>query len=89
MEEKLTLNDGTELAGHAIEAGGRLYVYLDDSTLAEAFTALIDPDRTRRITADRYGEETNYIGYTHLKAVSEESGTAVNAVLAKEVSANV
>ena len=89
MEEKLTLNDGTELAGHAIEAGGRLYVYLDDSTLAAAFTALNDPDRTRRITANRYGEETDYIGYTHLKAVSEESGTQVNAVLTKEVSADV
>ena len=43
MDEKLTLNDGTELTGHMVETDSRLFLYLYGITLTEAFELLNDP----------------------------------------------
>lgn len=85
MQEKLTLNDGTELAGHVIEDGMNLFVYLDNNTILAAFPILSDPEKTENIVAFRNGQTTEYTGYTHLKSISEENGGRVSAVLLKEV----
>lgn len=84
MQETLTLADGTVLAGHVIEMAPRLYVYLDHSTLAEAFPVLNDPDRMAVVVARRYGEETVYTGYSHLTALSEEFGGQVDGTMVRQ-----
>ena len=83
MDEKLTLNDGTELTGHAIEANERLFVYIWGKTLAEVFELLNDPEKTKKITANRYGETQTIRGYKHLCSVSEETGGMIAASLKK------
>lgn len=74
MDEKLTLNDGTELVGHMIETDSRLFVYLYEITLAAAFELLNDPEKTKVIKSERYGEKQTVRGYKHLCSVSEEMG---------------
>ena len=84
MIEQLILNDGTEVAGHLIEADSRLFVYLNDITLAEAFELFNDPEKTKKIKAVRYGVEQTVKGYKHLSAVSEENnGQMISAMLRK------
>ena len=85
MQEKLILNDGTELSGHAFVDGLFLYLYLNQNTLTEAFPLLNDPDKTAQVTEDRNGQITEYTGFSHLRSISEESGGMVSAVLRKEV----
>ena len=83
MDETLTLNDGTELVGHLLETETRLFVYVWGKTLAEAFELLIDPERTKKIVADRYGEKTTVRGYKHLMSISEEAGGMIAGSLKK------
>lgn len=83
MEEKLTLNDGTELTGHLVENDSRLFVYVFDLTLAEVFELLNDPDKTKKIKAVRYGAEQVVKGYKHLCSVSEENSHMISAMLKK------
>ena len=85
MQEKLTLNDGTELSGHAHTDGLFLYVYLMNNTMTASFPLLNAPEKTSHITGNQYGQITEYTGYTHLKSISEESGGMVSAVLRREV----
>jgi hypothetical protein len=88
MSETLTLNDGTVLAGHANESDDVLYVYLENTVMAAAYPYLSDPEKTRRITANRFGVISEYVGYNHLKAISEEAGGMVSAVIRKAVIGN-
>lgn len=74
MDEKLILNDGTELTGHMIETDSRLFVYLYEITMADAFALLNDPEKTKVIKGERYGEKQTVRGYKHLCSVSEEMG---------------
>ena len=83
MEEKLILNDGTELDGHMLESGGRLFLYIYHSTLSEVFNLLIDPEKTKKITGMRLGTKTVIRGYKHLYAVTEENDEMVSAALRK------
>ena len=83
MEEKLTLNDGTELTGHLVENDSRLFVYVYDLTLAEVFELLNDPEKTKKIKAVRYGAEQTVRGYKHLCSVSEENNQMISAMLKK------
>ena len=85
MQEKLILNNGTELSGHALADGLFLYLYLNQSTLTEAFPLLNDPEKTAKITENQNGQITEYTGFSHLRSISEESGGRVSAVLLKEV----
>lgn len=83
MDETLTLNDGTELTGHLLETENRLFVYVWGKTLAEAFELLIDPERTKKIVATRYGETQTVKGYKHLVSISEETGGMIAGSLKK------
>jgi len=83
MDETLTLNDGTELVGHLLETENRLFVYVWEKTLAEAFELLNDPERTKKIVAERYGETKTVKGYKHLVSISEESGGMIAGSLKK------
>lgn len=83
MDETLTLNDGTVLTGHLLETETRLFVYVWGKTLAEAFELLIDPERTKRIVADRYGVKETVRGYKHLMSISEEAGGMIAGSLKK------
>lgn len=83
MDEKLTLNDGTELEGHLIETDARLFVYVYGLAMAEAFELLNDPEKTKKIVAERYGEKTTVRGYKHLYSISEEAGGMISGGLKK------
>lgn len=74
MNEKLTLNDGTEIAGHLLEVNERLFLYLQEISLEDAFNLLIDPENTMIIYAERYGQKTTVTGYVALYAISRENG---------------
>ena len=84
MPEKLTLNDGTQLAGYCIENGRDLYVYLYGKTLADAYLQLSSRAKTKKITSEQYEDKKIYTGFTHLRVISEEEGGMVSAVLRKE-----
>lgn len=83
MEEKLTLNDGTELQGHAIETETRLFVYVWEKTLTEVFELLNDPEKTKKIVAVRYGETQTFRGYKRLMSISDEGSGMISASLKK------
>lgn len=84
MEETLTLNDGTQIQGHKLETESRLFLYLNGTTLAEAFNLLIDPKKTEYIQWERYGQTGNVYGFTKLISISEEAGGMICAALKKE-----
>ena len=83
MDEKLTLNNGTELQGHALETNVRLFVYIYGSTMKEVFDLLIEPENTKVIRTERYGEKETFKGYKHLCTVSEEMNGMISASLKK------
>ena len=83
MDEILTLNDGTEIDGYGIEANGRLFLYMREISLKEAFDLLIEPEKTEEIRGVRYGQEMTFAGYDHLCAISEETGGMISASLKK------
>lgn len=72
--EKLILNNGDELQGHLIESDGRLFLYMQGITLEEAFGLLIEPENTKVITEERYGNKKTVRGYTRLYSISDENG---------------
>lgn len=83
MDEKLTLNDGTELVGHLLELDTRLMLYVYDQTMGDLFPLLNDPDKTKVIKAERYGIKQTVRGYKHLCSISEENGGMISASLRK------
>ena len=78
--EKLTLNNGDELQGHLIETDGRLFLYLNGISMADAFGLLIDPENTKIIRAERYGQKTTVRGYKTLYSISNENGQTCAAL---------
>ena len=83
MDEWITLNNWTELTGHAVEFNGQLFLYVRGTGLADVFQALIDPENVKKITAERFGVKTIYRGYKKLTAVKDEGGGLITAVLSK------
>ena len=84
MDEWMTLNDGTQMAGHAVEFNGQLFLYVrGEMGLADVFQALIDPESTKNITGERMGIKTVYKGYRKLTAVKDEGCGLITAVLSK------
>ena len=83
MDEKLILNDGTEIKGHYIETELRLFVYVWELTLTEAFELLNDPEKTKKITMIRNGVTQVVKGYKKLMSISEESGGMIASSLKK------
>ena len=82
--ETLVFANGQSFTGHCLETGGKLWLYLQDVSLADAFQTLTAPENTQTIRAMRYGKETVITGYNHLFCVSEESDGTVNAGLRKQ-----
>ncbi len=83
--ETLTLNDGTQIRGHYIETETRLFLYCFEITLAESVQLLNDPEKTKVIRMERYGETSEVRGYKHLYSVSEEmNGDMICAALKKK-----
>lgn len=74
MEEKLIMNDGTEIAGHLLEAAGVLFLYMYGITFEEAFELLDNPENVKKIKAERYGEFKTVRGYKELYTISKEDG---------------
>ena len=83
MDEKLILNDGTELKGHQIETETRLFLYMFDITLEAAFDLLKDPEKTKVIKWARYGQTGTVRGYKKLMSISIETGDMSAASLKK------
>lgn len=83
MDEKLILADGTELTGHVIATDSKLFVYVYGIDLQTLFNLLIDPEKTKKITAIRYGTESVFKGFKHLYAVTEENNDLTTAALRK------
>lgn len=83
MNEKLTLNDGTELNGHLIETETRLFLYVYDMQMDEVFNLLYDPEKTKKIVAERGGEKTTVKGYKVLMSISVETSNMISASLKK------
>ena len=82
--ETLVFANGQSFTGHCLETGGKLWLYLQYVSLADAFQTRTDPENTQTIRAMRYGKETVITGYNHLFCVSEESDGTVNAGLRKQ-----
>ena len=81
MNEQLILADGTELVGPALEAGGKLFVYVYNSDLQALFNLLIDPEESKKITMIRNGQESVFKGYRHMYCISEEASGMISAGL--------
>ena len=86
-KETLILNDGTVVAGHILENGDGLtiFVYLDGLSLAEGFSLFSAQGRTKHITAYNHGATHEYDGFTHLSSISDEYGNC-NIVMKRTVS---
>ena len=83
MDEKLTLNDGTELEGHLIETDIRLFVYVWNRSLGDVFALLNDPEKTKKIVEERFGQSKTVKGYKRLMSISDEGNGMVSASLKK------
>lgn len=83
LQESLTLNDGTVLNGHALETETRLFLYIYGMTMAEVFEQVNDPEKTKKITAERYGEKQTIRGYKVLISISLETNGMISASLKK------
>ena len=85
MDQKLTLNDGTELENsYAIEAGGVLWVYCYAAiTFGDLFALLNDPEKTDAITMTRAGTETEFDGYRELFCIRKEDVGFISAGIRK------
>jgi hypothetical protein len=85
MNEKITLNDGTEFAGYVILTGD-LFLYLFSTDIVTAFNALIRTEGTSSIIyTQANGNEVTYSGYTKLVAVRDEENNLITAVMRKGV----
>lgn len=76
----ITLNNGMQITGKMLESNGRLFLYLDNITMTDAFTALIDPENTKTIKMARDGKITTVKGYKHLYAIEETNGRISAAI---------
>lgn len=79
--DTLKLNDGTELAGHALETDGVMYLYIEHMSMAEGWPLLSDPEKTGRIEETRYGRTAVHTGWNHLFCMREELGGMLSAGL--------
>ena len=79
----LRFNDGTEAAGHVLEAGESLYIYIDQGKIAEWYPVLSDPEKAKKIEAIQFGETTKYTKWIHLFCLREEIGGMLSAGLKK------
>lgn len=85
MDRAIKLNDGTVLdESEVLKSGERLFLYLyGQITFEQAFALLNDPDKTKKIVADKFGTKTTYSGYKELYVITKEDGGYITAGLRK------
>lgn len=82
MQELLTLNDGTVWTDSSAILSGSLFLYVKNETMRDVFDALIDPEKTARIVYTmNNGDTAAFDGFTRLRAVRDEGGGLITAVL--------
>ena len=81
MDEKITLDGGTEFAGYVLNVGD-LFVYVFNSTMYNVFNAFIE-NTGAIVYTQANGEEITFTGYTKLIAVRDEGNNLVTAVIRK------
>lgn len=81
MDEKITLSDGTEFAGYALNIGD-LFLYLYGSTMPVVFNAL-HGNTGDIVYTQANGDEVTFTGFTKLVAVRDEGNNLITAVLHK------
>lgn len=84
MDEKILLADGTLIKNaHCLESSGILFVYIQGKDdMKTYFNLFIEPDKLTVIHENRYGQESNYTGYTDLYSITKENGN-INLALRK------
>lgn len=83
MDEKLILNDETELTGHAIEFNNQLFLYIHEMGMADVFQELINPEKVKKITGITGEIKAVFRGYKKLTAIRDEGNGLISAVLLK------
>lgn len=84
MKDKIVLNDGTELDGSAVMDDNILWIDAEGITFGDLYSALSDPEKTKKISVHEYGVVNKRKGFTHLFYLREGAGK-VSAGLEKEV----
>lgn len=74
MNEKLILNDGTELTGHLVDADGTLFLCIFSIGLQDAFNLLIEPDNVKTIKWQKDGAKGTVKGYKTLFLIADVNG---------------
>ena len=85
MEQKLTLNDGTELLNSSVAEDGDilwLYVYADIA-FGDLFSLLNDPEKAKKIVATFGETTTTYRGFKELFCIRKEKIGFISAGLRK------
>lgn len=86
MDEYIVLADGTQIGPcHILPMTDReIILYVNGThTIAEMFNWFGDPEATERITANRFGEEQTFAGYTELYSLRIENSNLATACLRK------
>jgi len=80
--ETLTMNDGTVIENsHVIQNGKTLWFYLSGVTFDQAYRLMSKPAKTQSITADFYGSQTIYTGFTNLFCLTQEESGIISGGL--------
>lgn len=85
----IRLNNGTELSGNALEDDGILWVDVFGVAFADCVSDFLNAGNLQTITAEEYGAENVYDGYTHLFYAREMPNEKTSIGLTKGVQENV
>ena len=86
MDETILLANGTLIENaHCLESSGVLFVYIQGTDdMQTYFNLFIEPENLTEIHENRFGQESEYTGYTELYSITKENGN-INLALRKEV----
>ena len=86
MDEKIILNDGTVLQqSHVILSGSNLFFYVQNGMgIIEVFNLFSDIQKTRKIKCERFGQKTEYIGYTTIMSIGKDDEVQISGRLIHE-----
>ena len=79
MNEKMILNNGTELNGYLLDTELYLFVYVHDKTLTEVFNLLNVPENVSTIRWERGEEKGEVKGDGKLVSISVERNNVICA----------
>lgn len=86
VEQKIILNDGTELKARAGLSSSCLWIWLDEEmSFITAAMTFSDPSKTSKIHVVYSGmDEEDYEGYTLLASIEEDSGNHTLSICLKK-----